>query len=130
MQYLKDLCPADYQPAIDPCQEISTSQYLKTEPIDIVPTNRTAAIQVNVDIGTIDVQFRGGSGQDIIKTIKVTQIGPDGSEETKTLINLVGDNVTFPATNKCMDRLTVDVIYLDGTEYHVYDSVLHYKGLI
>jgi len=129
MQYLKDLCAVDYIAASDPCEVISGSAYLKTDPVDIIPANKSVAVQVNTGTYNINVQFRGGFGQNLVKSIKVTRIGPDGTEETKDLLNYVGDEVTFNATNNCMDRLTVDVDFIDGTTYHIYDKVLDYLGL-
>jgi len=132
MQYIRGICPADYQPAVDPCEEIARSPSLKPEPVQEIPANKSVIIQVNVNISKIEVQFRGGFGQNMIKTLQVHRIGPDGSQETKNLGTRIGDEVVFLATNNCMDRISADVTFIDGTRYHVFDQVIHisrYKKL-
>ncbi|MFH0966682.1 MAG: hypothetical protein V1862_03240 [Methanobacteriota archaeon] len=125
MPYLNGVCSAGYTPASDPCTEIAASPSLKPDPIVEIPANKSVAIQVNVDVSTIDVEYRGGFGQNIMKSLEVTRYAPDGSKETKLLDNRVGSTVSFNATNGCMERIGVDVIFLDGTMYHFYDKVIH-----
>jgi hypothetical protein len=125
MQYLSGICPADYNPYTDPCADIAASPSLKPDPIQEIPANKSVIIQAAVDISTIEIQFRGGFGQNLIKTLQVSRIGPDGAKEIKDLGNMIGDQVTFPATNNCMDRIAADVSFIDGTQYHFFDEVLH-----
>ncbi len=119
------ICSADYAPVVDPCEEIAASPYLKPDPIQEIPANKSVAIQANVDVRTINVEFRGGFGQNIIKSLKVTRYAPDGTTETKDLGNKVGSTVSFLASNNCMERIGADVAFMDGTQYHFYDQVLH-----
>lgn len=125
MHYISGICPADYSPYSDPCAEIAASPAMNPNPVQDIPQNKSVIIQANVDISTIEVQFRGGFGQNMIKTLQVSRIGPDGSTETKNLGNMIGDEVTFTATNNCMDRIAANVSFIDGTRYHFYDEVLH-----
>ena len=125
MQYIRGICPADYYTVVDPCEEIARSPFFKPDPIQEIPANKSIAFQANVDINRIEVQFRGGFGQNMIKTLQVHRIGPDGSRETKELGNRVGDEVVFKATNNCMDRISADVSFIDGTKYHFYDQIIH-----
>ncbi|PKL60078.1 MAG: hypothetical protein CVV33_04540 [Methanomicrobiales archaeon HGW-Methanomicrobiales-4] len=125
MPYLNGVCSAGYKPASDPCEEIAASPSLKPDPIQEIPANKSVAIQVNVDISTIDVEYRGGFGQNIMKSLEVTRYSPDGSKETKPLDNRVGSTISFKATNGCMERIGADVIFMDGTMYHFYDNVIH-----
>lgn len=125
MQYIHGICPADYSLFTDPCAAIAASPSLQPEPVQEIPANKSVIIQANADISVIEVQFRGGFGQNMIKTLNITRIGPDGSNQTQTLGNAIGDEVTFTATNNCMDRITADVSFIDGTRYHFYDEVLH-----
>ncbi|OQA59932.1 MAG: hypothetical protein BWY45_00425 [Euryarchaeota archaeon ADurb.Bin294] len=124
MQYIRGICPADYSPTVDPCEEIARSPSLKSDPVQEIPVNKSVVIQANVDISRIEVQFRGGFGQNMIKTLQVHRIGPDGSKETQSLGNNIGDEVVFTATNNCMDRIAADVSFIDGTMYHFYDKVI------
>jgi len=125
MPYVSGICSADYSPAADPCEEIAASPSLQTEPVAEIPGNKTIAIQAGVDIQTINVEFRGGLGQGLVKSIAVTRYAPDGTTETQNLDNRVGATVTFKASNSCMDRIAADVIFMDGSLYHFYDEVLH-----
>ena len=129
MQYIVGICPADYKPATDPCAAIAVSPSLKPDLVQEIPANKSVVIQANVDISTIEVQFRGGFGQNLIKILNVTRIGPDGSEETKRLGNQIGDELRFAGTNNCMDRIFADVSFTDGTSYHFYDEVIHISRL-
>lgn len=124
MQYIRGICPADYYEVIDPCEKIANSPFFKPDPVQEIPANKSVIIQANVDISRIEVQFRGGFGQNLIKTIQVHRIGPDGSMETKNLGSRAGDEVVFTATNNCMDRISADVLFTDGTRYHFYDEVI------
>jgi len=124
MQYIRGICPADYAPYVDPCEAVARSPSLKPDPVQEIPANKSVIIQANVDISRIEVQFRGGFGQNMIKTLQIHRIGPDGSKETKNLGNRIGDEAIFPATNNCMDRISADVTFIDGTQYHFYDKVI------
>ena len=124
-EYIPGVCSADYVEAVDPCAEIAASPSLKPEPIVEIPANKSVAIQANVDIQTINVEFRGGFGQNVIKSIPVTRYGPDGTKDTQNLDNRVGATVSYKVTNGCMDRVAADVIFMDGTMYHFFDQVLH-----
>jgi len=104
---------------------VLTIHLLQTEPVVEIPGNKTIAIQAGVDIQTINVEFRGGLGQGLVKSIAVTRYAPDGTTETQNLDNRVGATVTFKASNSCMDRIAADVIFMDGSLYHFYDEVLH-----
>lgn len=130
MQYIRGICPADYSETIDPCAEIAASPALKPDPVQEIPFNKSVIIQVNPDISTIEVQFRGGFGQNMIKTLQVTRTGPDGSKETMDLGHSIGDEINFRATNNCMDRVYADVSFIDGTMYHFYDEVIHISRMI
>jgi len=125
MYYIRGICPADFTPYLDPCAKIAASPYLKPSPVEEIPANKSVFIQANVDLRFIEVQFRGGFGQNLIKTIDVTRIGPDGSNETQILGNRVGDELIFPSTNGCLDRITANVSFIDGTRYHFFDEILH-----
>ncbi|HWQ66351.1 MAG TPA: hypothetical protein VN372_05720 [Methanospirillum sp.] len=126
MAYVPGICGIDYIQYTDPCAEIAVSPSLKPDPIDNLSANRSIAIQANVDISTIDVEFRGGFGQNLIKSLQVTRYGADGSKETKDLGFQVGDSVHFSSSNSCMDRIGVDATLMDGVTYHIYDQVLHF----
>jgi hypothetical protein len=119
------ICSVGFKKVVDPCEEIAASPALKADPIQEIPANKSVAIQANVDISTITVAFRGGFGQNIIKSLKVTRYAPDGTTETKDLGNQVGSTVSFIATNNCMERIGADVTFMDGTQYHFFDQVLH-----
>ena len=125
MHYINGICSAGYLPFTDPCMAIAASPSLKPDPLDEIPANKSVIIQANADISVIEVQFRGGFGQNMIKQLEVTRIGPDGSKEMKNLGNRIGDEITFTATNNCMDRIAADVSFIDGTRYHFFDTVLH-----
>ncbi len=119
------ICSTDYKVVVDPCEAIAASPAMKPDPIEEIPANKSVAIQANVDIRTITVEFRGGFGQNIIKSLKVTRYAPDGTTETKDLGTSTGSTVTFVASNNCMERIGADVAFMDGTQYHFYDQVLH-----
>jgi len=123
--YQNSYCSADYVAYVDPCEIIAASPSLKPDPVMEIPVNKSVIIQANVDIQTIVVEFRGGFGQNILKSIEVTRYSPDGSIETKGLDNRVGSTVSFKATNGCMERIGADVSFMDGTKYHFFDEVLH-----
>ena len=110
--------------AADPCAEIASSPSLQVQNLTEIPANRSVAIQANVDIQTINVEFRGGFGQNIIKSLEVTRYSPDGSEEKKQLDTKVGATVSFKSTTNCKERISADVTFMDGTTYHFYDKVL------
>jgi len=110
--------------AVDPCDEISSSPSLVTENVTDIPANRSVAIQANVDIQRIDVEFRGGFGQNLIKNLEVTRHSPDGTEEKKILDNRTGSTASFNASNGCKERISADVTFLDGTTYHFFDKVI------
>ncbi|MDD1724150.1 MAG: hypothetical protein LUQ07_03370 [Methanospirillum sp.] len=129
-EYIVGICSADYKAPADPCAAIAQSPYLVPATIQEIPSNKSVEIQANVDISSIDVQFRGGFGQNLIKQLQVSRIAPDGSTETKNLGNRVGDEVTFSASNNCMDRIAANVSFMDGTRYHFYDQVLHISRTI
>ncbi len=117
------LCADDYYEVTDPCAEIAAS--LKTDPVDDIPKKKSVIIQANVDIKDIIVELRGGAGQGLIKEITVTRIAPDGTADKQILGKSVGDSVTFVASNNCLERITADVSFMDGTKYHVLDQILH-----
>jgi len=119
------ICSGNFKAVIDPCVEIAASPSLKTDSIQEIPANMSVAIQANVDIRTIVVEFRGGFGQNVIKSLKITDYAPDGTVETKDLGTKVGSTVSFAASNNCMERIAADVEFMDGTTYHFYDQVLH-----
>jgi len=125
MPYLNGVCNTGYTPPSDPCAEIAASPSLKPDPIVEIPANKSVAIQVNVDISTIDVEYRGGFGQNIIKSLEVTRYSPDGSIETKPLENRIGSTVSFKALNGCLERIGANVSFLDGTMSHFYDKIVH-----
>jgi hypothetical protein len=125
MAYLNDMCSASYTSPVDPCVEIAASPSLRTDPVQEIPANKSIAIQESVDISTIHVEFRGGFGQNLVKTIEVTRYTPDGSKDMKVLDNRVGSTASFKASNGCMDRIGVDVFFIDGTMYHFFDKVIH-----
>lgn len=125
LPYINGVCSAGYTVSVDPCAEIAASPALKPDPIQEIPANKSIAIQANVDISTINVEFRGGFGQNLIKSLEVTRYAPDGAKETKPLGNRIGDTVSFKATNGCMERIAADVIFMDGTMYHFFDQVIH-----
>lgn len=129
-EYLTGICLADYKATVDPCAAVAKSPYLVPAPIQEIPANKSVEIQANVDITTIEVQFRGGFGQNLIKQLQVSRIAPDGSTETKDLGNRIGDEVTFTASNTCMDRIAANVSFMDGTRYHFFDQVLHISRTI
>ena len=125
LEYRNGVCSIGYTSVSDPCEEIAASPSLKPDPIQEIPANRSLIIQSNVDISTIDVEFRGGFGQNVVKTIEVTRYAPDGTKEMKVLDTNVGSTVSFKATNGCMERIGADAIFMDGTMYHFYDEVIH-----
>lgn len=129
MEFIVGICPADKAHVSDPCAEIAASPSLKPDQIQEIPANKSVIIQTNVDVSLIEVMFRGGFGQNLIKNLDITRVGPDGSQETKKLGNRVGDQVTFTGTNNCMDRVYADVSFIDGTMYHFYDEVIHISRL-
>lgn len=130
MNYLVGICSADYSTFVDPCEIIAASPSLTLDPVDEIPRNKFIAIQVNVDITRIDVLFRGGFGQNLVKDLKITRITPEGARETKDLGNRVGDKVSFEASNNCRDRIAADVSFKDGTSYHFYDNIVSISRLI
>lgn len=130
MNYLVGICSVDHGSFVDPCEAIAASPSLALDPVDEIPRNKFIAIQVNVDITRIDVLFRGGFGQNLVKDLKITRITPEGARETKELSNRVGDKVSFDASNNCRDRITADVSFKDGTSYHFYDDIVSISRLI
>ncbi|MDD1729500.1 MAG: hypothetical protein LUQ50_10575 [Methanospirillum sp.] len=125
MSSVSGICSADFREVTDPCAEIAASPSLKPDPIEEIPANKSVIIQANVDIRTINVEFRGGFGQNLIKSLKVSRYAPDGAIDIKDLGNTVGSTVSFEASNNCLDRIGADVSFMDGTQYHFYDQVLH-----
>lgn len=124
MEIIPDLCNSAPAEVTDPCSGIAASVSMKPDTIEAIPANRSVVIQANVDLQTIHVQFRGGFGQNLIKTLTVTMISPDGAKETQDLEPRVGSTATFRTSNGCMERITADVTFMDGTAYHFYDQVL------
>jgi len=125
LPYRNGTCSAGYTPASDPCVEIAASPSLKPDAVQEIPGNKSIAIQANVAGPMIDVEYRGGFGQNMIKTLEVTRYSPDGSKEMKALDNHAGSTVSFKGTNICMERITADVSFTDGTTYHFFDKVVH-----
>ncbi len=125
MPVITDLCSTMYADVTDPCAEIAASPSLKPDTLQDIPGNKSVIIQANVDIQTINVEFRGGFGQNLIKSLKVTRYAPDGTKDTKDLGTKVGSTVTYKASNGCLERIGADVQFMDGTQYHFYDTVLH-----
>jgi hypothetical protein len=125
LRYIPGICHADYSVSVDPCAEIAASSFLIPEPVTEIPANKTISIQANVDIRTINVEFRGGFGQGLVKSIMVTRYTPDGRSEMQYLDNRVGAEVSFDASNNCLDRIAADVQFMDGNTYHFFDTVLH-----
>jgi hypothetical protein len=125
MEYQNSFCPVAHVEYVDPCEIIAASPSLKPDPIMEIPANRSVAIQANVDIRTIVVEFRGGFGQNLIRTIEVTKYSPDGTKEMKELDKRTGSSVSFKASNGCMERIAAEVTFIDGTKYHFFDKVLH-----
>lgn len=130
MPVVSGICASGYKTYTDPCEEIAASPSLKTDPVQEIPANKSVIIQANVDISTINVEFRGGFGQNLIKSLKVTRYAPDGTTETKDLGNQVGSIVSYQASNGCLERIGADVSFMDGTQYHFYDQVLHISRTI
>lgn len=130
MNYLVGICSVDHGSFVDPCEVIAASPSLALDPVDEIPRNKFIAIQVNVDMTRIDVLFRGGFGQNLVKDLKITRITPEGARETKELGSRVGDMVSFDASNNCRDRITADVSFKDGTSYHFYDDILSISRLL
>ena len=125
LRIMPGVCTAGRAAVVDPCVDVAASPALQTQAVDEIPRNKTVAIQTSVDIQTINVEFRGGAGQGLVKSLQVTRYGPDGVNETKELENRVGSAINFTATNNCLDRVVADVLFMDGTRYHFYDKVLH-----
>ena len=130
MNYLVGICSVDHGSFVDPCEIIASSSSLVLDPVDVIPRNKFIAIQVNVDMTRIDVFFRGGFGQNLVKDLKITRITPEGVMETKELGSRVGDKVSFDASNSCRDRITADISFKDGTSYHLYDDIVSISRLI
>lgn len=125
LNYIPGICSADFVAVVNPCAENAASPAMKPELVAEIPANKSIAIQANVDIQTINVEFRGGFGQGLVKSLTITRYGPDGSKEIQNLDNRVGAAVSFKATNGCMDRVAADVLFMDGNSYHFFDKVLH-----
>lgn len=122
MQIIPDLCNSAPEEVTDPCSGVTA--LLKPDAIEAIPGNKSVVIQANVDLQSIHVQFRGGFGQNLIKSLEVTKISPDGARETQGLEPRVGSTATFRISNGCSERITADVAFMDGTTYHFYDQVL------
>lgn len=125
MPIVQGLCSTMHTDVTDPCAEIAASPSLKPDAIQEIPGNKSVIIQANVDIQTINVEFRGGFGQNLIRSLQITKYSPDGTKETKDLAGKTGSTVSFKASNGCLERIGADVAFMDGTQYHFYDKVLH-----
>jgi hypothetical protein len=91
--------------------------------VDSIPPEKNIAIQIGNDIRTAVVSFRGGIGQDMVKSILVFGHFTDGTIQKQELLSVVGDSVRF-VTDGCGIRVVVQADFFDGTSYTVADEVI------
>jgi hypothetical protein len=102
-----------------------------TTPTDVVPVDQ--AIIVEVSRGTlsydpvIKVEFRGGTGMNLLSYIDAKVTRSDGTVETARLTSpVIGDSVELTgSTGK--DRIEVSSRLKNGNEYKIYDQVLEFR---
>ncbi len=102
-----------------------------TTPTDVVPVDQ--AIIVEVSRGTlsydpvIKVEFRGGTGMNLLSYIDAKVTRSDGTVETARLTSpVIGDSVDLTgSTGK--DRVEVSTRLKNGNEYKIYDQVLEFR---
>ncbi len=129
MQILSGYCNKNLEVAPNSCEGASASPYMQPGEIQSPPVDMSVIIQANPDVNTLEVQFRGGFGQNIISSIEVEFIQPDGTHEIKELGNASGDEVTF-AASQCIGRLVATVYFMDGSSYRFYDNLIKFVGKI
>ena len=112
-----------FQKFPDPCVGVISSLKSSTVPVDSLPKEKNVAIQVANDIRSVVVSFRGGLGQDMVKSIELFGYSVNETTQTGKLDNTVGDSVRF-TTDGCGIRVVAEVGYLDGTSYTVVDEAI------
>ncbi len=95
-------------------------------PIATMPDEERVYVQVAEDpiYHGVEVQFRGGPGHILVKTIHAAVVHEDGMWFEKRLsLPAVGDQITLPGTRN-PDRVIVIADYTDGSHRKLYDAVL------
>ncbi|MBN1166631.1 MAG: hypothetical protein JXA44_05800 [Methanospirillaceae archaeon] len=127
MDVISGFCDTPYYVAQNPCEGTSESSYMQPGGVAVIPDDRSVIIQANPNLNELEVQFRGGFGQNILSYIEVEFIEPDGTHEVKELSNASGDEVTFTST-QCIGRLVATAYFMDGMSYRFYDSLIRFLG--
>jgi hypothetical protein len=87
------------------------------------PANLTIGVQVDQMGSTITAAFRGGFGQNLLKSLEIKVTSPEGTVQTKNLGWETGDTVTFTGTG-CGDQVTGTATYMDGVAYPFLNEIM------
>jgi len=117
------MCQAPQQVFSNPCEGVMSTLQSSTGSVDFIPRGKAVVIQIGNDIRSVVVSFRGGFGQNLVRSIQVFGYSADGSVQTHELNNTVGDSVRL-TTDGCGIRVVVQVDYFDGTSYIVADQAI------
>jgi len=114
-----------------PTPSLTVPPTLTATPTDVIPVDQ--AIIVEVSRGTlsydpkIKVEFRGGTGMNLLSYIDATVTRSDGTVETARLTApVIGDYVELTGTTG-KDRVEVTERLKNGNEYKIYDQVLEFR---
>jgi hypothetical protein len=111
-------------PAGIPTQTVPTP-----EPTETLPSGQSVTIQVDQKdpiYDTITVVFAGGEGQIAVTNIQVRATMSDGRVETRQLLPVKGDEVTFQGT-RGTDRVEAWVTLNTGKTYKSVDTLLPHR---
>ncbi len=100
----------------------NTTDFPQPFPTQQPPANLSVSVQVDQEGTYITATFRGGSGQMLLKGIEVELIMPDGTNQTKTLSNVVGDSVMFTGSG-CGDQIIATASFMNGQSYPILNMV-------
>jgi hypothetical protein len=111
------------QEYVHPCTDVLRTFDSSMSSVVSLPQEKNVSVQIGNDIRTVEVSFRGGLGQDIVKSMLIFGYSADGTIQKQELLNVVGDSVRL-TTDGCGIRVVVQVNYFDGTSYTIVDEVV------
>jgi hypothetical protein len=102
-----------------------------TTPTDVIPVDQGIIVEVSRSTLSFDpkikVEFRGGTGMNLLSYIDAKVTRSDGTVETARLTAPdIGDYVELTGTTD-KDRVEVTVRLKNGNEYKIYDQVLEFR---
>jgi hypothetical protein len=108
---------------VHPCTDLLRTFGSPLGDVDSIPREKDVAIQIGNNFRAVEVSFRGGLGQDMVKSILVFAYSLDGTIQEQELLSVTHDSVQF-MTDGCGIRVLVQVDYFDGTSYTVIDEIV------